>query len=114
MLNLILAGMLAFALGVAPAFARAAPEVPSTRGEARLYGLPIFTSDGVQVGAVAETGTDDDGDMVLLAVLASPLGGGTQNVAIPLELIVLRANRIDLLLTATEVRERLAGAEQAR
>ena len=111
MWNAILAGMLAFALSALPAIARASPDLPTTKGEVRLYGLPIFTSDGVQFGAVAETGTDDDGRLVLLAEVEQPLGIGTQTVAIPVELIVLHTDRIDLLLTVTEVRERLSSAE---
>ena len=110
MLNAILAGMLAFALSAAPTTARAAPEAPIAK-EARLYGFPIFTSDGVQIGAVAETGTDDDGLMVLLAEIEKPLGLGTQTIAVPVELIVLKTDRIELYLTATEVRERLSSAE---
>src|SRR6478752_7283191 len=111
MWNAILAGMLAFALSALPAIARASPDLPTTKGEVRLYGLPIFTSDGVQIGTVAETGTDDDGHLVLLAELEQPLGIGTQTVAIPVELTVLHTDRIGLLLTVTEVRERLSSAE---
>jgi sporulation protein YlmC with PRC-barrel domain len=109
MWNAIFAGLLACALS-APAIARAAPEAPISTEETQLYGLPIFTSDGVRVGAVAETGTDNDGQFVLLSELERWLGIGTQIVAIPLELIVIHADRIDLFLTATEVKERLSKA----
>ena len=111
MWNAIVTGVLAIALSAVPAIARAAPELPSANAEARLYGLPIFTSDGLRIGAVAETGTDDDGYMVLLAELEGTISMGPQIVAIPLELIFLRADRIDLFLTATEVRERLSAAK---
>jgi hypothetical protein len=109
MWNAILAGFFAFALSVA-AIARAAPEAPIAKQETQLYGLPIFTSDGVRVGVVAETGTDNDGRLVLLSELERPLGIGMQIVAIPLELIVIHADRVDLFLTAAEVRERLSKA----
>jgi hypothetical protein len=111
MWNSIVAGMLAVALSAVPAIARTAPELPSANAEARLYGLPIFTSDGLRIGAVAETATADDGYMVLLAELEGTVSMGPQMVAIPLELILLRADRIDLFLTATEVRERLSAAK---
>jgi hypothetical protein len=112
MWNSIVAGMLAVALSAVPTIARAAPELPSANAEARLYGLPIFTSDGLRIGAVAETGTDDDGYMVLLlAELEGTISTGPQIVAIPLELILLRADRIDLFLSETEVRERLSAAK---
>jgi sporulation protein YlmC with PRC-barrel domain len=109
MWNAIFAGLLACALS-APAIARAAPGAPIAKEETQLYGLPIFTSDGVRVGAVAETGTDNGGRLVLLSELERPLGIGMQIVAIPLDLIVIHADRIDLFLTATEVRERLSKA----
>jgi PRC-barrel domain protein len=103
----ILAGVLVFAVSVVPDMARAAPAEPIVKEDVQLYGLPIFTSDGVQIGAVAETGTDDNGHLVLLAELANPLGIGTETVAIPLELIMLHNDRINLLLTETEVSQRL-------
>jgi hypothetical protein len=104
------AAMLALALEPVPAFASAAAELPMARAEATLYGLPIFTTDGVEIGAAANAGTDEDGHTVLLAEIGMPLGIGTQTVAIPLELLALRGDRIDLSLTATEVRERLSSA----
>ena len=108
----ILAGMLACGLSGAPAIARASLEVPTAQGEVRLYGLPIFTSDGVEIGAVAETGTDEDGHLVLLAEISMPPGVGAQLVAVPLDLIALRTDRINLSLTLTEVRKTLASAER--
>ena len=104
------AGMLALALAPLPAAARAAPDLRDAAPQARLYGLPIYTSDGVEIGAVTATGTDEDGHTVLLAEIGMPLGIGTQTVAIPLDLIALRGNWIDLSLTATEVRQTLSNA----
>ena len=111
MLKAILAGMLAVALSTVPAIARTAPEPSVAEGEVRIFGLPIFTSDNVQIGAVAETGTDDDGHMMLLAEIDSVLGMGSRIVAIPVELIVLRTGRVDLFLTAAEVRDALSSGE---
>jgi hypothetical protein len=106
------AGMLAFVLGSAPALARPEPEPerPAAEATAPLQGLAVFTSDGVEIGAVTDTGTDEDGHTVLLAEIGLTLGFGTETVAIPLDLFTLKDNRIDLSLTASEVRDILASA----
>ena len=110
------AGMLVFMLGSGLALARPEPhpELPAAEATAPLYGLAIFTSDGVEIGAVTDTGTDEDGQTVLLAEIRLPLGIGTETVAIPLDLVVLNDHRIDLSLTATEVRDILASAGRNR
>ena len=51
---------------------------------------------------------------MLLAEIGLPLGIGTETVAIPLDLVVLKDDRIDLSLTATEVRDILASAGRNR
>jgi hypothetical protein len=108
MWNAIRAGTFIFAVSTLPGIAPAAPAEPIVKGDIQPYGLPIFTSDGVEIGAVAETGTDDDGHLVFLAKLAKPLGIGTETVAVPLELIILHKDRVNVLLTETEVRQRLS------
>ena len=105
-----LAGMLALGLGSAAA-ARTA-DVPTATKELRLYGLPIFTSDGVEIGVVSDTGTDEDDQLVLLAEIAMPLGMGAQTVAIPLDLVAVKTDRVDLSLTAAQVRETLSRAQR--
>jgi len=108
--EIIAAGILAFALVPAPAFARTAPELSAAEAPAPLLGLPVFTSDGVEIGAVTDTGTDEDGRLVLLAEVGRPLGIGTETVAIPLDLAAFGRDRIDLSLTEREVRDILAAA----
>ena len=108
--EIIAAGILAFALVPAPAFAQTAPELSAAEAPAPLLGLPVFTSDGVEIGAVTDTGTDEEGHLVLLAEVGRPLGIGTETVAIPLNLVALGKDRIDLTLTETEVRDILAAA----
>lgn len=108
------AGTLAFLLGSGPALARTEPELPAAEATSPLYGLAIFTSDGVKIGAITDTGTDEDGHTVLLAEIGLPLGFGTETVAIPLDLVVFKDNRIDLSLTATEVSDILASAGRNR
>jgi sporulation protein YlmC with PRC-barrel domain len=106
--DIIAVGILAFALVPAPASARTAPELSAAEAPAPLLGLPVFTSDGVEIGAVTDTGTDEEGHLVLLAEVGRPLG--TETVAIPLNLVALGKDRIDLTLTETEVRDILAAA----
>ena len=108
------AGMVAFMLGSAPALARPEPELPAAEATAPRYRLAIFTSDGVKIGAITDTGTDEDGHTVLLAEVGLPLGFATETVAIPLDLVVFKDNRIDLSLTATEVSDILASAGRNR
>ena len=108
--TIALAGMLAFTVGSAAA-ARIA-DVPTGTKELRLYGLPIFTSDGVEIGVVSDTGTDEDDRLVLLAEITMPLGIGAQTVAIPLDLIEVKSDRVDLSLTAAQVRETISRAQR--
>jgi PRC-barrel domain len=111
---ILAAGVMAIALGSGPALARPEPELPAAEATAPLYGLAIFTSDGVKIGAVTDTGTDEDGHTVLLTEIALPLGIGTETVAIPLDLVVFGDNRIDLSLTANELSAIVASARRNR
>jgi hypothetical protein len=52
----IACALIALALGAAPVVAQRAPMVPTADGGVALYALPIFTSDGVDIGAVAAVG----------------------------------------------------------
>ena len=109
------AGIFAFMLGSGPVTRPArAQSLPAAEAASPLYGLAIFTSDGVKIGAITDTGTDEDGHTVLLADIGLPLGFGTETVAIPLDLVVFKDNRIDLSLTATEVSDILASAGRNR
>ena len=113
-LSIIAAGIFALMVGPMPVLAGMAPEPPAAEEAAPIYGIAIFTSDGVKIGTVTDTGTDEDGSTVLLAEIGQPLGIGAETVAIPLDLVVLKDNRIDLSLTATEVGDMLAGARRNR
>jgi hypothetical protein len=102
------------ALSGAPTFARFAAAAPNTSEEGQRIGIPIFTSDGAEIGVVTATGTDEDGHFVLLTELGTALGLNAQTVAIPMELLVVRSDRVDLLLSIEEIRQRLARANQER
>ena len=111
---IVAAAIFALLLGPVPALARTALEPLAAEEAGPLYGIAIFTSDGVKIGTVTDTGTDEDGSTVLLAEIGQPLSIGTETVAIPLDLVALRDNRIDLSLTATEVSDILASARRNR
>jgi hypothetical protein len=108
--EIVAVGILAFALGSTPTSARTAHELPAAEAQMPLLGLPVYTSDGVEIGAVTDTGTDEDGRLVLLAEVGRPLGIGTETVASPLDLAAFGRDRIDLSLTEREVRDILAAA----
>jgi hypothetical protein len=63
---------------------------------------------------VLATGIDDDDQVVLVAEIARPLGIGADAVAIPTDMFVRKANRIELTITDAEVRDRLAQAKYER
>lgn len=93
----------------------AAPAQLATAEPARSpVDLPIYTSDGKAIGRVIATGFDDDNQPVLVAEIDRPLGLGPQAVAIPTDLFVRRAARIELTITEAEVTARLRRGKRKR
>ena len=80
----------------------------------RAVGLPIFTSDGKEIGKVLATGTDEDGLAVLVAEFEGAFGIGSVAVAIPTDMFMLITDRIVLAITEAEVSQRLARADRRR
>ena len=110
MFRTFVAGTLALALAVMPAMAQegVTQEPKTTQLDATTVGLPIFSSDGKKLGQVVANGMADDGP-VLLAEIERPLGIGPIIVAVPTNMIELRADRIELTITAIQVRNKLSG-----
>ena len=108
MLRALLAGMLAVTLAAMPAAAQTLLEPPAAQVNAALIGLPIFSSDGEELGRATEVGMYD-GEAILIAEIERLLGIGSTLVAIPAHMIELRADRIRLTITASQVRDTLAG-----
>ena len=102
---------LVIALAAAPAMAQ---QQRPAKADRALVGLPIFTSEGKEIGKVLATGIDEDDQPVLVAEIERPLGIGADAVAIPTELFVRKSHRIELTITDAEVRDRLAGAKHKR
>jgi hypothetical protein len=80
--------------------------------ELAVVGLPIFTSDGKEIGKVLATGTDEDGLAVLVGEFERAFGIGFVAVAIPIDMFVLTTDRIVLSITEAEVDQRLATADR--
>ena len=104
-----LTAMVAAALAMAPAIAQQALQRPA----AALVGLPVFTSDGKLMGRIVDRGREGHGQAVLIAELDRPLGIGPQTVAIPIDMFVQRPDRIELTVTAEQVRDRVAGPDRS-
>ena len=94
--------VVAYALAPMPAPAHDAaavsprPSQPPPTTE-RAVGLPIFTSDGKEIGKVLATGTDEDG--LAVAELEEAFGIGSVAVAIPTDMFMLITDRIVLAIT---------------
>jgi hypothetical protein len=77
---------------------------------ANLVGLPVFTADNREIGKVTDVVREPQEPM-LLAEIERPGAIGQHVVAIPIDVFVQRADRIELSLTFEQVRDRLAGPE---
>jgi hypothetical protein len=108
---LAIAGTLAVALVVvAPAAQQ--ERTPLTANAARTaIGLPVFSSDGKQLGKVVAEGIDEDDQPVTVAEVERPLGIAPHLAAIPTYMLVQRPDRIVLTITAEEVANRLFRAD---
>jgi hypothetical protein len=84
------------------------PSQPATTAQGAVVGLPIFTSDGKEIGKALATGTDEHDVAVLVAEIERPFGIGSVAVAIPTDMFVRMADRIVLAITDAEVSQRLA------
>jgi len=103
----------AIALAGAPARAQQKQEPrPAAKVEAELIGLPIFSADGKRIGKVLAVGTDEDDHPVLVGEIERPLGMvGAELVAIPTDMFVRKTDRIELAITAAEIRSKLSRKE---
>jgi PRC-barrel domain len=109
-----LAAVVVALAATAPAAAQHSRKPAAGQADRALVGLPLFSSDGKRIGRVLATGTDDDDQAVLVAEIAWPLGIGSHAVAIPSDLFVRKAGRVELTITAAEVAERISKSEGQR
>jgi len=102
------------AFSIAPgdlAHAQEPEAVPKSEIAPRLLNLPIRSVDDQPIGVVTQAGIGD-GEAVLIGEVERPLGLGPELIAISADMFVDRGDHIQLTLTADQIREKLAKANQ--
>jgi hypothetical protein len=114
----LVAAALALALAAGPVAAQQAPEQspvpekqPGVQADAALVGLPIYSSDGQRLGQIAEVGTSS-GQPAVRGEMDELLGIGTRSVIIVAEVFQKKDDRIELSMTADEVKDTLSKQRQ--
>jgi hypothetical protein len=101
----------ALMLMVAAAGAQETRQRSFAGASAVLIGLPVFTSDGREIGKITEL-VGEPQDPLLVAEVERPGGIGPRTMAVPIDMFVQRPDRIELTLTYEQVNDRLAGPER--
>jgi hypothetical protein len=107
--QVLAAGILAAAIAASPAMAQ--PAQPSAPAEATLVGLAVYSSDGQRLGQVTHAGMSGDQPAVR-AEIGNFLGIGPSAVIIPADSFVQKSDRIEISMTAAEVKDRLSEQQQ--
>ena len=105
---------IAVALAMAPAQAQQAPtdQPPAAQAEPALIGLRLYSSDGQELGEIKEVGKSSSGQQAVRAVINETLGVGSVSVVIDTELFQKKADRIELAMTAAEVKDTISKQQQ--
>ena len=111
--KMLLAVLVAVALTSLPGDGQQMHPQPRAGSSVLLVGLPVFTSDGQEIGKVIGL-AKYQGEHLLIAEIEQRLGIGSQPVAIPIDMFVQRADRIELTLTAKQVKVRLGATGPER
>jgi hypothetical protein len=109
MLRIVIIATIVAALATGPVVAQQALQRPAV---GLVGGVPVFTPDGEVAGRLFNLGRDGHGQGVLIAELDRPLGIGPQIVAIPIDMFVQRPDRIELSVTAEQLRDRIAASDR--
>jgi hypothetical protein len=86
---------------------------PAAEAEASLVGLPVYSSDGQKLGEVTRVGTVG-GQRILHAEIGTFLGLGPSPVLIPHNVFEHKADRIEVAMTAAEVRDSVTRQKQQK
>jgi hypothetical protein len=113
MLKMLLAVPIAVVLTALPSDGQQIHPQPRAGSSVLLVGLPVFTSDGQEIGKVAGW-AKHQGEHLLIAEIERRLATGSQAVAIPIDMFVQRTDRIELFITAQQVGDKLARPERKR
>jgi hypothetical protein len=111
--KMLLAVLVAVALTSLPGEGQQMHPQPGAGSSVLLVGLPVFTSDGQEIGKVIGW-AKHQGEHLLIAEIEQRLGIGSQPLAIPIDMFVQRADRIELTLTAKQVKVRLGATGPER
>ena len=104
------AGSIALALVISPVVAQQSPspDQPTAQQiDPSLVGLPVFSSDGLKLGQVAEVGVSG-GEPVVRAELGDFLGIGATSVVIGADVFEKKADRIQIAMTAEEIKDTIS------
>ena len=107
---------IAVAVAMAPAQAQQAPspteQPPAAQTDPALVGLPLYSSDGQELGEIKEVGKAATGQQAVRAQMNESLGLGQVSVVIGTELFQKKADRIELAMTAAEVKDSISKQQQ--
>jgi ribosomal 30S subunit maturation factor RimM len=110
MQSVLAAIVLAVTLGTVPASAQQA--TPSgTHEETALVGLPLYSADGERLGEVTQVGMHGEHKAVQ-AEIGGFLAMGPKTVIIPLVALEQKAGRVQLGMTAAEIKDMLSQKKQ--
>jgi hypothetical protein len=101
---------IAMTMAVVPASAQQS-QSPAAQPEAGLVGLPVYSSDGQMLGKVIALASGG-GKWALRAEMGAFLGLGSSNVLIDADVFQKKVDRIELTMTAAEVKERISQQNQ--
>ena len=98
------------------------PDQPKAQDNAQqvdpsLVGLSVFSSDGQKLGQVAEVGMSAGGPAVRADMgefLGTGTGSGTGSVVIAADAFQKKADRIEIAMTADEVKDTISKQRQQR
>jgi hypothetical protein len=93
-----------------PVFAQPA-QTPSQSAEPSLVGLAVYSADGQRLGEVTHARVAGN-QAVVRAQFGNVLGIGPVAVIIPAALFVQKADRIEMRMTAAEVKDQIAKQRQ--
>jgi hypothetical protein len=92
------AGVTAFAQSEAP---------PTIEAEKQLVGFPVYSSDGQQLGQVVQVAMLDGKLRGVRAELGQFLGVGAATALISADIVDRKADRLEVMMTAEDVRKAL-------
>ena len=104
---LLVAGALALVGKTTSALAQE-KQPPAAQPEVTLVGLPVYSSDGQKLGAVTEVGAQ----RAVRAEIGGFLGLGSSAVVIPANMFEHKGDRIEVLMTADEVKDTISKQKQ--